>query len=472
MSGKGSDAGRMPIIRVPSRRADREIARVRSRFSRMAGLAAADPKARELSRRLFGRPLSPAEAVREICGEIDRRGDAGLVRISKVLEWPGASARGIRVPPAEVRAALRSIPEALRAALTVARDRIADYHRRLMPAPSVEWTGGGMRLGVRWTPIERVGVYVPGGRAAYPSSVLMNVIPARVAGVERICVCTPPGRDGSVSPAVLAACALCGVEEVYRVGGAHAVAALAFGTRTIPAVDKIVGPGNLYVTLAKQTLFGIVDVDMLAGPSEVVVLADRTADPVCVAADMLAQAEHDPMAAAALITDHAPLAGAVRGELARQLEVLPRAATARESLASHGLLLLADNMESAARAADALAPEHLELMVEYPDRALAMVRHAGAIFLGPFAPESLGDYVAGPSHTLPTGGTARAFSGLSVWTFLKRTSLIGCTPRALRRLAPAVREIAAAEGLEAHWKSYATRLRSNPERDGTPGNRP
>ncbi len=459
MSKKDFDAGRMPIIEVPSRRADHEIARIRGRFARLADLAAADADGRELSRRLFGRPLAPADAARAICEEVERCGDAGLVRISRILEWPGASARKLRVPASEIAAALRSIPKALKKAMEEARDRIADYHRRLMPEASVEWTRGGVRLGLRWTPIERVGVYVPGGRAAYPSSVLMNVIPARVAGVDRICVCTPPGRDGAVSPAALAACALCGVDEVYRVGGAQAVAAMAFGTRIVRAVDKIVGPGNLYVTLAKRTLFGVVDVDMLAGPSEVVVLADRTADPACVAADMLAQAEHDPMAASALVTDCAELADATRVELARQLATLPRAETARESLGRHGLLLLADGLESASRAADALAPEHLELMVEDPDRALAMVRHAGAIFLGHFAPESLGDYVAGPSHTLPTGGAARAFSGLSVWTFLKRTSLIGCTPLALRRLATAVREIAAAEGLDAHWRSYEARLR-------------
>jgi histidinol dehydrogenase len=314
-------------------------------------------------------------------------------------------------------------------------------------------------LGQRWTPLDAVGLYVPGGTAAYPSSVLMNAIPARVAGVVRRVICVPtPG--GQLAPLVLAAAQLAGVEEIYRVGGAQAVAALAYGTETIAAVDKIVGPGNAWVAAAKRQVFGQVGIDAIAGPSEVLVLADAANDPEWIAADLLSQAEHDTAAQAIVVSTDAAFLGRVAQAVESQLRSLPRAAVARGSWEQQGALILAESWEEAASLANRLAPEHLELALAEPERLLPLIRHAGAIFLGRHTPEALGDYLAGPNHVLPTARTARFASGLSVLDFLKRTAVVDCPPEALRQLAPAAIRLAEAEGLEAHARSLALRLKA------------
>jgi len=349
------------------------------------------------------------------------------------------------------------------AALRFAATRIDDYHRRQMPADLDYRDAAGVRLGARWRPVVAVGLYVPGGTAAYPSSVLMNALPARVAGVERV-VMVVPAPDGVLNPLVLAAAEIAGVHEVYRVGGAQAIAALAFGTATLSPVDKIVGPGNAYVAAAKRQVFGTVGIDLVAGPSEVLVVADRANDPAWIAADLLAQAEHDAAAQAILIADDEAFADAVVRAVETQLQSLPRGAIARASWDAHGAVILVDDLGATPALIDRIAPEHLELAVERPDELAAKVRHAGAIFLGRWTPEAIGDYVAGPNHVLPTARSARFASGLGVLDFLKRTSLIGCDAGALAAIGPAAVTLADAEGLHAHARSV--RLRLDPTRGG------
>lgn len=412
--------------------------------------------------RVLRRPLDftapEMGAVAEIVGAVAKEGDAALLRYTARFDLVELKPDQLRVGPEEFAAARGKVAPEVVAALRLARDRIAAYHER---QKRVSWTyepGDGSRLGQLIIPLDRVGLYVPGGTAAYPSSVLMNAVPAKVAGVREIALVTPPGRDGEVNPLVLVAAEVAGVDEVYRVGGAQAIAALAFGTATIPRVDKITGPGNLYVTLAKKLVYGQVGIDMLAGPSEVAVVADGAADPRLVAADLLSQAEHDPRSVPVLFTPAAELVEEVEAELVRRLASLPRAAIASRALAGQGAAVVAPNLESAVGLADAFAPEHLELLVADPERWLPHIRHAGTVFLGACAPEPVGDYLAGTNHILPTGGTARFASGLSVDDFVRKTSFVSLTPEALTGLAPAIRTLAEVEGLQAHAQAVRARM--------------
>ncbi len=354
-------------------------------------------------------------------------------------------------------AAYAALEDDLRSALDLAAERIRTYHAKQKPADSDSVDESGVRLGARWRAVDAAGVYVPGGRAAYPSSVLMNAIPARVAGVERLVMVTPTPK-GEMNPLVLAAAHIAGVDEVWRIGGAQAIAALAFGTDSIGRVDVITGPGNAWVAEAKRQLYGVVGIDMVAGPSEILVVADGQNNPAWIAADLLSQAEHDPTSQSILITDDAAFADAVAAEVEVQLSELASEATARASWAANGAIILVSDLIEAAPLIDALAPEHLELAVEDPEPLFNAVRHAGSIFLGRHTPEAVGDYVGGPNHVLPTGRRARFSSGLSVLDFMKRTSFLGCTPAAIQAIGPAAVALARAEGLPAHARSVQERL--------------
>lgn len=394
------------------------------------------------------------ESVCKILAAVRRRGDGALRELTARFE--GAALKELRVSEAEMEAAVAAVEPSLAAALREAKENIEHYHRRQLP--SSWWEGGPGRLvGERVRPLESVGAYIPGGTAAYPSSVLMTVLPAQVAGVREIYLCTPPAADGSIPPLTLLAAREAGVTAVFKIGGAQAVAALAYGTATIPAVPKIVGPGNIYVTLAKRELYGRVGIDLLAGPSEIVVVADSEADPAYIAADLLSQAEHDILARPVLITTCAELARRVRRELRGQLAALPRREIAARSLKEQGAAVLVSDIGEALRAAGELAPEHLELLVAHPWDHLDAVENAGAIFIGPHTPEPLGDYWAGTNHVLPTGGTARYASSLGVEDFLKRSHLLYYSAAALAEAAPQIEELARAEGLEAHARAVAIR---------------
>jgi len=402
-------------------------------------------------------PADVDEAVRAIIADVRARGDAALIEHTRRLDKHELTAAHLRVSPDEIGAALESAPPTVLAALELARDRIEDYHRRQRPADESYIDALGVELGWRWTAIEAVGLYVPGGTASYPSSVLMNAVPAKVAGVTRV-VMVVPSPAGELNPLVLAAASLVGVDEIYRVGGAQAVAALAYGTDTIRPVAKIVGPGNAFVAAAKRQVFGAVGVDLIAGPSEVLVVADASNDPDWVAADLLAQAEHDAAAQAILITDDKALADAVEAAIERQLALLLRAETARASWRDFGAIIRVQNIIDGAGLVDRIAPEHLELAVGDPKAFMPRIRNAGAIFLGRHTPEVIGDYIGGPNHVLPTAGSARFSSGLSVLDFMKRSSVLGLDDEALRQLGPAAIALAEAEGLQAHARSIAMRL--------------
>ncbi|MDO9710048.1 histidinol dehydrogenase [Paracraurococcus lichenis] len=397
-------------------------------------------------------------AVAEIVAAVRREGDAALLHLTARFDgWQPADAAVLRVTEAEIATATAGIEPSLLAALDLAAERIERFHRAQMPHDLEVPDPAGLTLGMRWTALDAVGLYVPGGKAAYPSSVLMNALPARVAGVGRIAMVVPtPG--GQLNPLVLAAARRAGVTEVYRLGGAQAVAALAWGTASIAPVDRIVGPGNAYVAEAKRQVFGRVGIDSIAGPSEVVVLADATNDPRHVAVDLLAQAEHDESAQAILVTDDAGFAAAVVAAVEAELTTLPRGAIAGESWRRHGAVILVRDWEEAYALTSRLAPEHLQLMLPEPRAAMAKVRHAGACFLGRYCPEAIGDYVAGPNHVLPTGRTARFASGLSVFDFLKRTTWVEASQAGLDVVGPAAVALAEAEGLQAHGRSVALRL--------------
>ncbi len=395
--------------------------------------------------------------VAAIVEDVRRRGDAALVEYTNRFDRTSVTAGKLRVSQAELAGAVAKVPAKTLAALKLAASRIRDYHRRQMPAGLSYRDKAGLRLGWRWTPLDAAGLYVPGGTAAYPSSVLMNAVPAKVAGVRRL-VMVVPAPDGKLNPLVLAAARIAGVDEIYRVGGAQAVAALAYGTATIAPVDKITGPGNAYVAAAKRQVFGTVGIDLIAGPSEVVIVADGHNDPRWIAVDLLAQAEHDAAAQSVLFTDDARFADAVAQAVDTELATLPRAAIAAASWRQHGAIVTVRKLAEAAPLVDRLAPEHLQLAVAKPEALAKSIRHAGAIFLGRYAPEALGDYLAGPNHVLPTSRTARFSSGLGVFDFLKRTSLIGCEAGGLKRLGPAAVALAEAEGLDAHARSVAVRL--------------
>lgn len=399
--------------------------------------------------------------VAAILADVRDRGDAAVCDYTARFDRLTLSAATLRVTQAEIEAALAEIPPARLAALDLAATRIEAFHQAQLPADLRLTDAAGLTLGMRWTPLDAVGLYVPGGKAAYPSSVLMNAIPARAAGVARLAMCVP-APDGVLNPLVLAAAHRAGVSEVYRIGGAQAIAALAYGTATLPAVDRIVGPGNAYVAEAKRQVFGRVGIDSIAGPSEVLILADGQQNPGHVALDLLAQAEHDELAQAVLITDDAGFADSVAVAVDAALATLPRAAIAGASWRDHGAIILVRDWTEAAALANRIAPEHLQIMTAAPEAIFATIRHAGAAFLGRFCPEAVGDYVGGPNHVLPTGRTARFASGLSVYDFLKRTTWIAADEEALHQVGPAAVALAEAEGLHAHARSIAIRLGNGP----------
>ncbi len=395
--------------------------------------------------------------VASILRAVRDTGDEAVLSFTAKFDRIKLTAETMRLDSAEIAAASNAVaPESLRALEDAAR-RIADFHGRQDLAPSRYTDAQGVELGARWTPINSVGLYVPGGLAAYPSSVLMNAVPAQTAGVGRIAM-TVPTPDGKINPLVLAAAHLIGIDEIYRIGGAQAIAALAYGTPSVPAVDKIVGPGNAYVSEAKRQVFGTVGIDMMAGPSEIVVVADSDNRPDWIAIDLLSQAEHDPSAQAILITDDPAFADAVADAAERQLESLPRADIAAASWRDYGAVILVRSLDDAAQIVNRLAPEHLELAVADPDTLADAVRHAGAIFLGRHTPEAVGDYVAGPNHVLPTARRARFSSGLNVLDFVKRTTLVRCDADSLAAIGPAAVVLALEEGLDAHARSISCRL--------------
>ncbi|TZG26435.1 histidinol dehydrogenase [Sphingomonas montanisoli] len=395
--------------------------------------------------------------VTAIIAKVRGKGDAALADYTQRFDGHDLDAGGWKVDRAECEAALATLDPKLREALELAAERIRAYHAAQRPEDRDSIDAAGVRMGARWTAVDAAGLYVPGGRAAYPSSVLMNAIPAKVAGVGRLTMVTPTPK-GATNPLVLAAAAIAGVDEVWRVGGAQAIAALAYGTDRIAPVDVIVGPGNAWVAEAKRQLYGVVGIDMVAGPSEIVVVADAANDPAWIAADLLSQAEHDPTSQSILITDDAGFADKVAAEVERQIPNLSTAATAATSWADNGAIVLVGSLDEAAALCDRLAPEHLELAVADPERLFDKVRHAGSVFLGRHTPEAVGDYVAGPNHVLPTGRRARFASGLSVLDFMKRTSFIALDDAAVRAIGPAAVALAEAEGLPAHAASVALRL--------------
>jgi histidinol dehydrogenase len=396
-------------------------------------------------------------AVRGIIDAVKARGDAALVEFTNKFDRTSVTAAGLRVTKDEIAAAVVACDPAARDALGFARERIEAYHRRQLPRDDRFTDALGVELGWRFTAIAAAGLYVPGGTAAYPSSVLMNAVPPKVAGVPRL-VMVVPAPDGKLNPLVLAAADLAGIDEIYRVGGAQAVAALAYGTATIAPVDKIVGPGNAYVAAAKRLVFGTVGIDMIAGPSEVLILADRNANADWIAADLLAQAEHDTAAQSILITDDAALAAEVEVAVEAQLATLPRAEVARASWQEFGAVILVPDLGAAIPLIDRIAPEHLEIVAGDDEALAARIRNAGAIFIGAHTPEAIGDYVAGSNHVLPTARSARFSSGLGVLDFMKRTSILKCGPEQLASLGPAAIALGEAEGLGAHARSVAIRL--------------
>ncbi|MHA6719657.1 histidinol dehydrogenase [Sphingomonas sp. RS6] len=399
-----------------------------------------------------------ARNVTHIIKRVREEGDVALRDLTRLFDKHDLDRSGWTIDRADCLAAYEGLSPELRAALELAAERIAVYHAKQRPEDRDEVDAQGIRLGARWTPVDAAGVYVPGGRAAYPSSVLMNAIPAKAAGVRRLVMVTPT-PNGEVNPLVLAAAHVAGVDELYRVGGAQAVAALAYGTETIAPVDVVTGPGNAWVAEAKRQLYGVVGIDMVAGPSEIVVVADGKNDPEWIAADLLSQAEHDPTSQSILFTDDAGFADKVAAAVDAQIATLATGATARTSWDANGAIILVPDLPTAMPLVDRLAPEHLELACDDAEPLFDMVRHAGSVFLGRYTPEAVGDYVAGPNHVLPTGRRARFASGLSVLDFMKRTSFLSLDPSGLAAIGPAAVALAEAEGLPAHAKSVAIRLK-------------
>ena len=415
-----------------------------------------NPKIREANKKIFGADLTAAEVVDQIVTAVRRQGDAAVIKYTKLIDGVDCQPEDFLVSEAEYQAAEQEADPQVLASLKKAADNVRRYHQEQKPNSWMTYREQGSILGQSVIPLDRVGIYVPGGTAAYPSSVIMNAVPAAVAGVREIIMMVPP-KNGKINPYVLLAARAAGVSKIYKIGGAQAIAAMAFGTETIPRVDKITGPGNIFVTLAKKAVYGHCDIDMLAGPSEILIVADQTADPVYTAADMLSQAEHDPLASSIVITDGEELAARVAEEAEQQLSRLPRQEIARASIERNGLIVIAENILQAVELANVSAPEHMELLTEQPFQLLPYVRHAGAVFLGAYSPEPLGDYFAGPNHVLPTGGTARYYSVLNVETFMKRTSIISYTQPALQDVSDDIIRLAEAEGLQAH--ANAIRIR-------------
>lgn len=395
--------------------------------------------------------------VREIIQAVRRQGDKALLHFTEEFDQQTLKPEELKVSGSEMEAAYQHVSKDLLDAIRIACRNIEAFHRQRVPKSWVQFSDPNIVLGKRYTPVDRAGIYVPGGQAAYPSTVLMNAIPAKVAQVPRIVMVTPPGREKTVNPAVLVAAQEAGIQEIYRVGGSQAIAALAYGTETIPKVDVVTGPGNIYVMLAKKLVYGTVGIDSLAGPSEVLIIADSHANPTYIATDLLAQAEHDPMAAAILITTDSDLAQTVADEVERQLINHPRRLLTEKAIAHYGVVIVVDSLETAAELSNAFAPEHLELEVADPWSLMEHIRHAGAIFLGSSTPEAVGDYLAGPNHTLPTSGAARYASALGVETFMKHSSIIHYSPEALQKTAHAIDVLATAEGLASHAESVRIR---------------
>lgn len=418
--------------------------------------------AKDRIRSTFGEEMTAARLVDKITADIRQRGDEALLYYTEVLDGAQLTADTMEVSEDEYSQALKMVDADILASIRLAIKNVERFHREQMPKSWLTYREHGAMLGQNCIPLERVGIYVPGGTAVYPSSVIMNAVPAVVAGVAEIIMVVPPARDGSVNPYVLAAAREAGVTRVFKAGGAQAVAALAFGTATVPKVDKITGPGNIFVTLAKKAVYGYCDIDMLAGPSEILIIADNSADPGYVAADMLSQAEHDVLASSILITDSLELADEVTREIKLQLAALPRQEIAREALERNGLIVITRDIIEAVELSNISAPEHLEILTVEPFALLPYVKHAGAIFLGPYSPEPLGDYLAGPNHVLPTGGTARFYSVLNVETFMKRTSIIAYTQQALNAVSSHVVRLAEAEGLAAHANAVRIRASTRP----------
>ncbi|MCY8816333.1 histidinol dehydrogenase [Bacillus atrophaeus] len=399
------------------------------------------------------------KTVRSIIEDVRRHGNQAVKAYTE--KFDGISLDDTRVTEEEIKQAYSLLDDRLLQVIRQAIRNIQEYHERQLQSSWFYHRKDGTMLGQKITALDSAGVYVPGGTAAYPSSVLMNVIPALTAGVERIVLVTPPGKDGQLSPGVLAAASELGIKEIYKMGGAQAIAALAYGTETIESVDKITGPGNIYVALAKREVFGDVDIDMIAGPSEIVVLADDTAVPKEIAADLLSQAEHDKLSSSVLVTDSAALAQAVQSEVNEQLDTLPRKAIAEASIREYGHIYVAESMDEAVEAVNALAPEHLEIITKSPEALIGGIKHAGAIFLGRYSPEPVGDYFAGPNHVLPTNGTARFSSPLNVTDFQKKSSIISYSQKAFEEQAESIATFARLEGLEAHARSIEARERRN-----------
>jgi len=445
----------MKILKSQDGNITQEIEKLKQGMSIFADMVTEGMEAK--TKEVFGEPLSPMESVKRIVNDVKEKGDDALKFYSDKFEGTNLSVDNLRVKDAEIEEAYKKVSPDFLSAIKNARENIRvfqEYIRIRAPKP---YYSNGTRITVNYKPIEDVGVYVPGGSASYPSTVLMNTIPARVAGVKRVVVVSPPGKDGKISPERLVACRESNVDEIYMIGGAHAIAALAFGTKTIPKVDKIVGPGNLFVTLAKREAFGHVGIDILAGPSEVLIITDDTANPAYVASDLLSQAEHAP-GVSILVTCSEKLVNEVLQEISKQLKALPRGNLIKESLGKFGFIILTRDLNEAVDISNTLAPEHLQVIVRNEDEVLSKIKHAGAIFAGAFTPVAVGDYIAGPSHVLPTGGTARFFSGLSVNDFLKRTSVITYSEDVLRSSAKDIITIAEAEGLEAHAQSVRIRV--------------
>jgi histidinol dehydrogenase len=411
-------------------------------------------RAQEGIRRVFGQDLSALEVVDRIIEAVRTGGDQEVLRLTESID--GQAPDALEVPKESLRAAYESLDADLRTAMDVAADQIASFHEKQKRTSWIDFTDEGA-LGQIVRPLDRIGVYAPGGTAVYPSSLLMTAVPAKVAGVEEVIVCSPP-HDGEVSLLILAAAHVAGVDRVFRIGGAQAIAAMAFGTASVPHVDKIFGPGNIFVVLAKRQVYGVVAIDQLPGPTETLIVADDSADARITAADMIAQAEHDPMASAILITTSESLAKEVRQELDAQLESLPRQGIAWESLRSNGLIVVVDDVAQAMDLANRYGPEHLCLLLDDPWSAVPLVRHAGGIFVGEHSPEALGDYTAGPSHVMPTGGTARFFSPIHLNDFVKVISLAAANEKAIERLGPASIALANAEGLQGHARAIEYRL--------------
>lgn len=415
-----------------------------------------NPRIREANKKLFGADLTAAEIVDRIVGDVRRDGDEAVIKYTKLIDRTEFTPEEFLVTEAEYEAAYQEADPAVVESLWKAAENVRRYHQEQKPNSWMTYRDKGSILGQSVIPLDRVGIYVPGGTAAYPSSVIMNAMPAVVAGVKEIIMMVPP-KNGKINPYVLVAAKEAGVSKIFKIGGAQAIAAMAFGTETIPRVDKITGPGNIFVTLAKKAVYGHCDIDMLAGPSEILIVADKTADPAYTAADMLSQAEHDMLASSIVITDSSELAEKVAVEAEKQLKVLPREEITRASLDRNGMIIITEDIMQAVELANVSAPEHMEVLTEQPFQLLPYIRHAGAVFLGAYSPEPLGDYFAGPNHVLPTGGTARYYSVLNVETFMKRTSIISYTQEQLDAVSDDVIRLAEAEGLQAH--ANAVKLR-------------